>query len=92
MVNRDFFLWMQTLANSADFSNCLTLTDRKQQERYDLELVVRFLVMARLEPDMSGPRDLGEFLTDEIVNLAKAADVDRAALGTRFSGVMELPQ
>ena len=90
MINREFFLWMQSLANSSDFATCLTLTDRKQQERYDLELVVRFLVMAGLSPSMSGPRDLGEFLTDEVVNLAKAPGFDRIALGARFAGVMQI--
>ena len=90
MINRGFFLWMQELANSVDFASCLTLTDRKQQERYDLELVVRFLVMDNLAAGMSGPRDLGEFLTDEVVELAKDPTYDQAAVGARFSGVMKV--
>jgi hypothetical protein len=90
MINRPFFLWMQGLADLPDFANSLTLTDRKQQERYDLELVVRFLVMATLKPGLSGPRDLGEFLTDEIVELAKAPTYDQSAVGSRFAGVMNV--
>lgn len=90
MINREFFLWMQQLADSPDFANCLTLTGRKQQERYDLELVVRFLVMANLKPGMAGPRDLGEFLTDEVVELAKDSEYDQTTVGARFFGVMRL--
>lgn len=90
MINRPFFIWMQELAASDDFSSCLTLTGRKQQERYDLELVVRFLVMAELDATMKGPSDLGEFLTDQIVDLAKRADYDRSVAGARFAGVMKI--
>lgn len=90
MINRGFFLWMQELADSRDFSNCLTLTERKQQERYDLELVVRFLVMANLESGMAGPRDLGEFLTDQVVDLAKDSEYDQLSIGNRFVGVMKV--
>lgn len=90
MINRGFFLWMQEIANSPDFANCLTLTERKQQERYDLELVVRFLVMTNLEAGMSGPRDLGEFLTEEVVELAKRSSYDQTAVGSRFTGVMKV--
>ena len=47
------------------------MSDRMLSERYDLELVTRFLVFRNLEEsEFKSIGDIGEFLTDRIVELA----------------------
>ena len=71
MVNPDAFRWIEYLAKDENFQSCIALSDRLLSERYDLELVTRFLVFRSLEENRLGSiGDIGEFLTDSIVELA----------------------
>lgn len=93
-VNRSFFDWMSGLANDAPFKACISVSERLIQERYDLELIVRFLVFRKMpEQRLSGITDLGEFLTDELVALALNTDYDRdieeSAFRTTFDYLSE---
>ena len=75
MVNPDAFRWIEHLAEDENFRACIALSDKLLSERYDLELVTRFLVFRGLEESRLGSiGDIGEFLTDSIVELA---DPDR---------------
>lgn len=78
MVNRDFYHWLLALAKDPNFKSCIALTDRALEEQYDVELVVRFIVLRRVTSDkLREIGDIGEFLTDEIVRLAQSEDFDR---------------
>ncbi|MCA8990709.1 MAG: DUF262 domain-containing protein [Planctomycetaceae bacterium] len=67
-VNPNFFRWLQDLADSDDFRNCVLLSERQFDERYDLELVLRFLLLRKLTiRQLRQIGDLGEFLTDEMM-------------------------
>ena len=71
MVNPDAFRWIEFLAEDENFQDCIALSDRLMSERYDLELVTRFLVFRKLEEGrLSSIGDIGEFLTESIVELA----------------------
>ena len=71
MVNPGAFRWIEYLARDDNFQSCIALSDRLLSERYDLELVTRFLVFRSLEESRLGSiGDIGEFLTDSIVELA----------------------
>ena len=71
MVNPDVYRWTELLARNENFQDCIALSDRMLSERSDLELVTRFLVFRNLEEDkMRSIGDIGEFLTDGIVELA----------------------
>ena len=71
MVNPDVFYWIEDLAHDENFQTCIALSDRLLSERYDLELVTRFLVFRDLEEShLSSIGDIGEFLTESIVGLA----------------------
>ena len=73
MVNPDAYRWIEGLAKSHDFTSCITLSDRAMAIRYDLELVTRFVVFRNLpEPDLNAIGDIGDFLTDKIVELAQS--------------------
>lgn len=71
MVNPDAFRWIENLATDENFQDCIALSDRMLSERYDLELVTRFLVFRNLEESQLGSiGDVGEFLTDSILELS----------------------
>ena len=71
MVNPDAYRWIEQLAKDENFQTCIALSDRSMSVRDDLELVTRFLVFRNLEEsELRSIGDIGEFLTDSIVELA----------------------
>ncbi|MBI3271723.1 MAG: DUF262 domain-containing protein [Planctomycetes bacterium] len=71
MAKREVFAWLRNLSGDEHFRHCIAISDRAADEQYDLELVVRFLVLRRLsDPDLRKVVDLGDFLTERIVSLA----------------------
>ena len=94
MVNPDVYRWTELLASDENFQDCIALSDRMLSERYDLELVTRFLVFRNLEENkLRSIGDIGEFLTDGIVELADAEkfsqmkSVEEAAFKDTFAAL-----
>jgi hypothetical protein len=72
MLNRDMFRWMKSLSDDQNFNTCIALSDRALDEQYDMELVLRFLTFRKIpQADLTGLRDLGEFLTENVRRLAR---------------------
>ena len=70
-VNSDAYRWIEELASDDNFQTCIALSERLLSERYDLELVTRFVVFRSLGEDKLGSiGDIGDFLTDSIVEIA----------------------
>ena len=75
MVNPSVYRWISDLADHNDFQACIPITDRERETQYDLELATRFIVFRRLgDEGLRSVRDIGEFLTDEIVAFAQSDD------------------
>lgn len=70
MVNPSFYEWMETLARDENFLLCTALSDRAREERYDLELVTRFLALRKRPNSRLHIDDLGNFLDDEAERFA----------------------
>ncbi len=70
MNNREMFKWIEELAQNADFQLCTALTSRQLEERYDLELILRFMILKGLREDQLAFEDVGDFLTDQMLNIA----------------------
>jgi hypothetical protein len=78
MSNRDMYFWMRSLADDEHFRACVALTDRAYDEQYDLELILRFLVFRMIPVQaMHNIRDIGDFLTDQMLELAQSGDFDK---------------
>ena len=85
MLNRSFYNWFADLGRDEHFRKCLPLSDRMLEERYDLELVTRFLALRTIdETHLKRIGDLGSFLTDTIVRFARAAQYDRVSEESAF--------
>ena len=68
MSNKEFFKWVEQLAVHPSFVNSISLSEKASDERYDMELVVRFITLRTIGlPDLRGIGDVGTFLTDRII-------------------------
>ncbi|OKH13798.1 hypothetical protein NIES208_14825 [[Limnothrix rosea] IAM M-220] len=77
MENREMFLWLQSLCNSDDFQECLTLTDRAKEEKYDMDLALRFVVFRKIDAiELKKIKDINEFVTDKMLEIARNEDFD----------------
>jgi Protein of unknown function DUF262 len=72
-VSIDFFVWLERLSSLQVFIECTQLSDRLIEERFDLELVIRFLILHN-RPEgkltLSSLRDLPQILDDESIAMA----------------------
>lgn len=74
-VSADFFAWLESLAVYPSFVQCVSLNERLIEERFDLELAVRFLVLHARPADkitLTALRDFSQVLDDEAVALANS--------------------
>lgn len=74
-VSADFFKWLEDLSSNEYFKECTQLGDRLIEERYDLELVTRFIVLhnwPQKKLNQSLLRDLSQVLDEEAIKLASA--------------------
>ena len=67
MINRDSFFEIENLSRYDRFINCCPIPERLSLERYDLELVLRFLLLKDIKTkDILDSFDLSQFLTTEM--------------------------
>lgn len=72
MINQDLYTWLKKLSEIEDFRECIALTDKANDEQYDLDLILRFIIMRNLpDSQLSSIGDIGDFLTEEITNIAE---------------------
>lgn len=72
MINRRMFDWMRSLSEEPSFRDCVALTDRAIEERYDMDLVLRFVVFRTSDPsEFSKIGDMNEYLTDRMIEIAR---------------------
>ena len=86
-VSPDFFSWIEGLAALPSFVSVTGLSERLLEERFDLELVIRFLVLHARQTDrltLTALRDFSQVLDDESVALATANPQGIKSLGNTF--------
>lgn len=72
-ISPPFAAWVEALAADEAFLGCVELSDAQRSERFDLELVMRFLVLHNLAENrltVQELRDFPQFLDNEAVALA----------------------
>jgi hypothetical protein len=85
MISKKFFGWFADLAKDENFQATYPLTDRQLLEKFDMELVVRFLCLRQKpEKTLGEIVDLGPFLTERIIEIAQDEKFDFAAEETAF--------
>ena len=72
MANPDAYHWISDLGKDENFQNCIALSDKMLSERYDLELVTRFLVFRNIEEnELRSVENIGDFLNDRISDMVQ---------------------
>jgi uncharacterized protein with ParB-like and HNH nuclease domain len=77
MLNKKMFRWLAELASFGPFRETISANERLIDEKYDVELVLRFLIFKRLSgTKLSGIKDVSEFITDQMIEMAKDQSFD----------------
>lgn len=91
MISKKFFGWFAELAQDENFKTSYPLTDRQLLEKFDMELVARFLCLRTLpEASIKDILDLGPFLTERITALAQDEQFNFEQEGTAFRQTFKL--
>ena len=90
MVNPSFYEWMEGLARDENFLLCTALSDRAREERYDMELVTRFLALRKRPNSRLHIDDLGNFLNDEAERFASDKSFDTTKEERMFATTFRL--
>lgn len=70
MTNRDFYVFLDGLSKNTDFNECITITDRKEDEQFKLELILRLLISLNINLEETNKYyDLKELLDRETINM-----------------------
>lgn len=89
MENKSRFKWLLQLTQNAKFQHCIELNDRLLEEQFDGELASRFIVLRKKDPLTGIGNDLGEYLTDEIIKIARDPNFDEKEEGDAFIRTFE---
>ena len=92
-VSSDFFAWLEELARHPSFLETTQLSERLLEERYDLELVTRFLVLHNRPAErltLTALRDLPGVLDDEAVRLASSYPLTADTLANTFKTTFDV--
>jgi len=70
-AKKPFFDWLRQMADFPQFKNCIPLSEQAISERFDMELVLRFITLRKQSDDkLRGLGDIGDYLTDTMMELA----------------------
>ena len=88
MLDSTFSTWLQDLADNQDYENTVDISDRKEQESYDVESALRYLACTLTPlPALRSMGDVGEFLTTKMRHFIADGNFDRKAERARFDFV-----
>ena len=78
MLNKDLFDLVRLLADSKSFKSCIALSDRLYEEQYDMELVLRFILLFDKDNEslQSLGGDVSVFLTNRMREMALREDLN----------------
>lgn len=80
MTNREFYNFLVTLSKNEDFNNCVVISDRKEDEQFKLELILRLLIAVKMDIEESLKyNDLKELLNRETIKMIDKIQNDEYA-------------
>lgn len=84
-INSECLAWLTGLAESQNFKTCVSLPERLLEEQYDIELVLRFLMLQEMEsPSRQKLSDFSQKLDEWAIDLATHFDLKQARLSRLF--------
>ncbi|MEW2409926.1 DUF262 domain-containing protein [Streptomyces griseoviridis] len=90
MLDPTFYRWLQSLTTNSDFIQSTNISERQEEEAYGTEIALRYLGIVTAEPsDLSGLKDVGEFLTTRMRTFIASDTYDRSFEKERFESIFE---
>lgn len=90
-TSREFYRWLDELRRHQSFIDTVALADRLVEEQYDIELVLRFLILRAIDSDdiRKGIGYIGDFLDLKSIELA-SSNIDLESEGRRFRQTFDI--
>lgn len=77
MTNPELFNRLSSLSHFVDFVNTISISDRLKEERYDMELVTRFICLRHSTiEEVKKANDFSDFLDEKIVELFNSDEMN----------------
>jgi hypothetical protein len=91
MENAKFFEWFDQLSAHPTFDAAIPLTDKQKSEQYNMELLVRFIVLQQTnEEEAKRIPDLETYLNERVLALANDPTFDREKAALTFKSTFDL--
>ncbi len=94
MINPSLYQMLLDMSETNNFKNCFSLSDTKTEERYDLEIVVRYLLYINFSEDflnnINKSRNVDSFLTEELEKFAMAGSLLNLVDKEKFDAIFDL--
>lgn len=90
MTNKDYYKFIVDLSKNEDFSNTVPITDRKIDEQYLLELILRLLVPSMLESEKNNSyQEISDLLDKMTVKLCQK-NANKSEIKDAFNKTFEI--
>lgn len=67
MLNRDAYVWLKKASELPAFQNCVALSERLKEEKYSMELALRFLISTKFDDSSEViESDIGPYITNQM--------------------------
>jgi uncharacterized protein with ParB-like and HNH nuclease domain len=90
MINKPLFEWLKTLPTTPSFISTTSLSDRSIEEAYDVELALRFAILADIpENEIRSIGDIGAFLTEKMTQVAQNKKFQKIKIKTLLQSTFD---
>ena len=91
MENREFYKFICQLDKLGSYRNCISISDRKTDEQFRMELVIRLLVALNIDWERSKIyKEMSELLDQEILLLCDDKELNMELIAEKFKMTFDL--
>jgi hypothetical protein len=70
MLNKPAYHWLKSMSENDDFLACIDITDRQRDEKYQMEMILRFLISTKFDDTRSlEDSDMGPYITSQMKSI-----------------------
>lgn len=91
MLNKPAYQWLKDLSENKYFMDCLDLSERLVDEKYQMELILRFFISTKFDPAKEiEDSDMGPYITAQMKTLLVDQPFDLALEGQLFDKTFQI--